>query len=505
MVNTPTDKTVPASKIPVEQDSSGLASARETAHGARTAVEASKPAAVTGAAATMMTGFELHAGNPQKPAPADTKPAAGAKSENVQPFARPVSPAATNASVEALHDATEVPHLFGLYHTADMNKVMDIMRDKSPAEIKAMNTAYAEKYSQINHATGKRADLMDQFKATLSAQDFERITKLVNEKNTNDVPVAARIDGSQLIKDGEQLKVGETNHLTLPDGRKYDLYIPVNAQKPLPLIIAMHGATGGDPPSLMEHESGLNIEAERKGMAVAYLYPKVHEETGLLGFKQEVGAWNMQGKKNLLPTDPSYDDAKYVDDVISKVKSTVNVDNDRVGMIGMSDGGRFAEDYAGSHQGISGVVAESGTWMQGEKPPEHGENVMEVHGTSDHMLPFDQGKNGSNNRGFMSWLASSWIPGTSESRPWQQEQVWRAADGATTPAKVTDNGKITINDSVGPGGEVKTYLIKGANHAIHDYKNQGGMMFGMPDRDLDFSSVSAQFILDHPLHRSLEN
>jgi poly(3-hydroxybutyrate) depolymerase len=70
---------------------------------------------------------------------------------------------------------------------------------------------------------------------------------------------------------------------------------------------------------------------------------------------------------------------------------------------------------------------------------------------------------------------------------------------------VTDNGKITIDDSVGPGGEVKTYLIKGANHAIHDYKNQGGMMFGMPDRDLDFSSTSAQFILDHPLHRSLEN
>ncbi len=29
-------------------------------------------------------------------------------------------------------------------------------------------------------------------------------------------------------------------------------------------------------------------------------------------------------------------------------------------------------------------------------------------------------------------------------------------------------------------------------------------MFGMPDRDLDFSSISAQFILDHPLRRSLE-
>jgi poly(3-hydroxybutyrate) depolymerase len=471
----------------------------------RTAVEPARRAEVTGAAATMMSGFELNAGDPQKSASADKATAPAAKAEFIQPFARPVSPAAINASVEAVHDATEIPHLFGLYHTADMTKVMDIMRDKSPAEIKAMNTAYAEKYSQINPATGKRADLMEQFKATLSGQDFERITKLVNEKNTSDVPVAARIDGSQLIKDGEKLKVGETNHLTLPDGRKYDLYIPVNAQKPLPLIVAMHGATGGDPPSLMEHESGLNIEAERKGMAVAYLYPKVHEETGLFGIKQEVGAWNMQGKKNLLPTDPSYDDAKYVDDVISKVKSSVTVDNDRVGMIGMSDGGRFAEDYAGTHQGISGVVAESGTWMQGEKPPEHGENVMEVHGTSDHMLPFDQGKNGSNNRGFMSWLASSWIPGTSESRPWQQEQVWRAADGATTPAKVTDNGKITIDDSVGPGGEVKTYLIKGANHAIHDYKNQGGMMFGMPDRDLDFSSTSAQFILDHPLHRSLEN
>lgn len=137
---------------------------------------------------------------------------------------------------------------------------------------------------------------------------------------------------------------------------------------------------------------------------------------------------------------PEYDDAKYIDDVLAKVRDFVHVDNDRVGMIGMSDGGRFAEDYAGTHKGISAVVAESGTWMQGEKPPEHGVNFMEVHGTRDHMLPFDQGQNGDNSRGFMSWLASSFIPNTSESRPWQQEQVWRTADGATKPATVTDDG-----------------------------------------------------------------
>jgi poly(3-hydroxybutyrate) depolymerase len=413
----------------------------------------------------------------------------------------------------SIHSAgTSISHWFTA-NTADFNSIFKKIESETPAGLRALEKSYSDMYG---------TEMLDDLKSKLKPADYERLKKLIGEKNTNDVPVDQRADGSSLIKDSAYMHVG-MNHLTTPDGRAFNLYIPQNARqeigphgKPgIPLVVAMHGVEpNSTTPDLMERESGLNIEAERKGVAVAFLRPEYRPESALFGAVQiDVGAWNMKGTPGFLPEDPSYDDAKFVDNVLQAVKNGLNVDSSRVGMIGMSDGGRFAQDYAASRPGtISSVVSFEGTRMANDSlVPKAGENVMIVHGLDDHTLPWDE--TGWWSRGILSVAASAIMQNTQNSRPADQVSTWLKADGIQGPTsdqwrQVTDygsggptpqsdDGVTRTYDYKGPGGEVQVNLVRGAEHAIDDYKNAGGMPLGRATY-LDFSSKGVDFILDHP-------
>ncbi len=160
-----------------------------------------------------------------------------------------------------------------------------------------------------------------------------------------------------------------------------------------------------------------------------------------------------------------------------------------------------------------------GTWMNGERKPEAGTGapIMFVHGTEDYMLPHNQGEKVflpepgvevEQGRGFMAWLASSFTPHTTESRPGQQVGVWKEANACEGNAtiKTVDGVKITeYSAQQCKTGEVKHYLIDGANHAWQDWRNEGGWyVVGMPDRTQRFSEETAKFILSHKIQRDLK-
>jgi len=317
------------------------------------------------------------------------------------------------------------------------------------------------------------------------------------------------------LKDGAGLKVGETNRVTMEDGRKYDVYVPANAQKPLPVVMVMHGASKDQDMSelrIMEKETGMNNLAEQYGFAVVYAYNEPQPVTGLMGVEQNPSTWNLHGRKNFLPTNEKYDDAKYLDRVVDDVGARVNVDESRVGLVGMSDGGRAAEQYALDRPGkFNALSVMHGTWMQGERRPEAGTGLptMITHGTSDKMLPFEQGKDGwlgEKGRGLMSWVSSSFIPGTSESRPHQQIDVMKdanACEGEPTKTTVGDVETTHYKAEQCKTGEIKQFLVKGNNHAWQDWQNEGGWYFvGMPNRQMQMSEETAKFILRNPIKRN---
>lgn len=404
----------------------------------------------------------------------------------------------------------------------DKPRIWNALKGLNEEQIKAVDESFAKRHG-VNYADkGKRWGLAEEFKDELSGADLKTAQAIL--KTHNEVPEAKRVAGQDVIKPGSNLAAGETNRVTFADGRKYDVYVPKNAQQPMPVIMVMHGASSNQDPAdvrFLEKESGMNQVAEQQGFAVVYVQGEPRTRTAFNSgvWENHPNSWILDGHKNLLAPDKQFDDAKYLDNVLADVKGRINVDEKRIGLTGMSDGGRAAEQYALDRPGtFSALGVMHGTWMQGEKMPEKGSGmpIMIVHGTSDHMLPYDQGKltwgplSGVSveGPGFMAVGASPFIPGTADSRPWQQVPVFANANdctGAPTVSKV-DGTRITeYSANQCKAGEVKEYVIDGANHAWHDYRNEGGWaVVGMPSRNTQFSAEMARFILSHEVKRNLQ-
>ncbi len=444
----------------------------------------------------------------------DDKKAGAAKPEQAKIEVLPSlrKPFDAEKVADAIEQACNGGTLFGA--GTDEAGILNALNGLSPAQIKEVDDKFASKHGVKYAEEGKRWGLREEFADELGGADLKTALSVLDQKNQ--IPEALRANGSDLLKDGSGLKAGETNRVTLADGRMYDVYVPQNAQKPLPVVMMMHGASDGHDMAngrIMEKETGMNNTAEQYGFAVVYAFNEPHKVEGIFGVEKNPATWNMQGRKNFLPTDNSYDDAKYLDRVVADVGARVNVDDTRIGVAGMSDGGRAAEQYVLDRPGkFAALSIMHGTWMEGERRPEAGTGLptMITHGTWDFMLPFDQGKDGwfgQKGRGSMSWAYSSFIPGTSESRPHQQIGAFKEANACEGEPTVTNkDGVETTSYSADQckAGEIKQFVVKRNNHAWQDRQNEGGWyVIGMPDRNMSMSEETAKFILSHPLKRNM--
>ncbi len=393
-----------------------------------------------------------------------------------------------------LNDALH-PAFFSWRSGPDNDRVWKALMNMSPQEFKAVNDEFNKSFAPADKpwlSGSKPWTLADDINTQLSG-DRDRFDRLMESKQHNDVPTEHRVNGEQLLKPGSELKVGEINPVKLPDGRQYDVYIPKNADDRAPVIVAMHGAAGGDSVGLMATESGLTADAERTGSIVVFAYPEKGKFDTPFG-KTDGVAWNAPGRTNL-PTHPgTADDYKYMDNVLSSLASKSKT-SEQVGMFGFSDGGRFAQVYAADHpEKVAAVVSEDGTWMKNDKLPQVGKPIMIVHGDRDKTLNYDGGP------GWVGSVMNSLL-GTNldQSQPFRQAQVWKAADQCDGPEKATTNGDVTTHDFTGcKVGEVKEYILHDGHHALNDYKNDGNRfvqwLLGSPDRSQAFSTQGAEFL-----------
>lgn len=500
---TPTDNTTATPAVDAPNDDA-LEAIRQLTHGG-TVAGADAPGALAkgadGRGAIGEDGFEIidqKISNPSK--------------EKVETLPSLRQPFDAEKIADAIEEACNGGWTFG--GGTDEGGILNALKGLTPEQIKCVDDKFAEKHG-VNYAKkeGERWGLKEEFEDELGEADLKTAMAILDQKS--EIPPESRIAGSDVLKEGSQLKAGETSRVTMADGRIYDVYIPQNAQKPLPVVLMMHGASNADDMSkgrILENETGMNNTAEQYGFAVIYAFNQSRDVSGVFGLEQKPATWNMEGRKNFLPTDKSYDDAKYLDRVIADVGARVNVDESRIGVAGMSDGGRAAEQYVLDRPGkFSALSVMHGTWMNGEKRPAAGTGLptMIMHGTSDYMLPFDQGKDGffgEKGRGIMSWLASSFIPGTSESRPHQQIGVFKEANACEGEPTVENKDGVettTYTSEQCKAGEIKQFVVKGNNHAWQDRQNEGGWyVVGMPNRNMSMSEETAKFILSHKAKRN---
>ncbi|HEY9788172.1 MAG TPA: dienelactone hydrolase family protein [Candidatus Obscuribacterales bacterium] len=362
-------------------------------------------------------------------------------------------------------------------------------------EFAAVNKRFAEKHGINYAARGETWDVMRELKDELSDDDFKRYERMIADKRVNEVPVEHRTWGENLLKAGSDLKVGEMNHVKMADGREYDVYIPRNADSRAPVIVAMHGAGAGDMKGVSAAESGLTMDAERTGSIVVFAYPKPRQYD-TLGPNQTGVAWNVPGRTNLTKeVDPSYDDRVYMDNVLAHLGTKTKM-AEKVGIFGFSDGGRFAQVYAADRPDkVAGVVSIHGTWMDGDARPAKGVPIMIVHGTGDQTLPWNGGM-GSTSR-VMNSLVDTNID---KSQPHMQPRVWQEANATTDETVEKREGGVEIRTARNgnSGNEVKTYILEGRDHGLHDFKNNGSRFFqwlmGKPDLQQNISLEGAQFL-----------
>lgn len=392
-----------------------------------------------------------------------------------------------------LHQALN-PKLLSLQFGADSDKAFNTLKNVTPEQYKAVDKAYSELVGAAGGSSSlEKGSPLEKKAASVDA----RLGQLIESKKHNDVPEEHRVTGEQLLKAGSKLKVGEINAVTLADGRRYDVYVPKNADKRAPVIVAMHGASAGDSIGLMAQESGLTADAERTGAIVVFAYSKPRQFD--IGVTNVTGvAWNAPGRINLpAAVDNVTDDRKYLDNVLDDL-ATKSKTADKVGLFGFSDGGRFAQIYAADRPDrVAAFVSMEGTWMQGEKAPAIAKPAMIVHGDSDKTLPYEGGMGSVSRK--MDWLLGTNLE---KSAPYMQAQVWKKANQCDGPVEVKTQGDVTERNYAGcKVGEVKEYIVKGGEHGLHDYKNDGSRMvqwmLGRADRRQASSTEGAKFLTKH--------
>lgn len=400
-------------------------------------------------------------------------------------------PAELEAAVDAIEAATN-GGITGI--GTDVSKLWDTLAPLNAKEYAQVNERFASKFG-VNYASrGEKWDIRSELKDELSTDDLQRFDRMMADKNINDVPQQFRTTGESLLKDGGELKVGEMNRMKLADGREYDVYVPRNADSRAPVVVAMAGAGGGDMKGVFAAESGLAIEAEKSGSIVVFAYPKERDFDTIFGASKGV-AWNVPDRTNLTTqVDKINDDRVYMDNVLADLSERVQT-ADKVGMMGFSDGGRFAQVYAADRPGkVAGVVSMSGTWMEGDRKPTEGVPMMIIHGDSDATLPYDGGLGSTSRK--MEWLTSTNLD---KSKPFMQAKIWSQAsggDGSVTSR--SSDGSVEERTYAAGTGEVKEYIIKGGQHGVHDYKNNGSRfmqwLLGEPDMRQDMVTKGAGFL-----------
>lgn len=174
--------------------------------------------------------------------------------------------------------------------------------------------------------------------------------------------------------------------------RTYLVHVPpnYNAQKPLPLVIVIHGAF--DTAAGMEKYSTFSDLADRENFIV--MYPN---GMGIFGLFQHWNAGHCCGKA----ANDDVDDVGFIAAAIDDVRVRLQIDPDRIYMVGFSNGGMLAYRFAAERGDILAAVAPLAASIGG-RPSEDAPqwripepvkplSVITIHGLADDDIVYEGG------------------------------------------------------------------------------------------------------------------
>ena len=175
-----------------------------------------------------------------------------------------------------------------------------------------------------------------------------------------------------------------TFNLSLSHGgltREYILYVPssYNSSSRVPLLFNFHGWGGNS----SNHMNTADMRTLSESENFILVYPQGSQ---LDGFSH----WNaaLLGGDNK----STADDVGFVEAMISSISSSYQIDSTRIYACGYSNGGFFSYFLAGYKSSIVAAVGSvSGTMLVGNPDPTDPVPVINLHGTSDLVVPYTGG------------------------------------------------------------------------------------------------------------------
>ena len=216
--------------------------------------------------------------------------------------------------------------------------------------------------------------------------------------------------------------------------RSYLLYKPSGLPPTAPLIVVMHGL--GASPEIAADRFGWNEVADSAKFVVAY-------PAGIRG------SWNAGPACCGYAGNTQIDDVGFITQVVRDVGTKVPIAPNQVYAAGMSNGGMMTFTLACNSDMFAAIGAVSATQVGQCNPPQP-TSVIQIHGTSDILLPY----NGGLGIGMADGMT---IPDV--------DAFWRRIDGCGAPAVNVDGGLTTSSADCDRGRGVELVTIAGGAHS----------------------------------------
>lgn len=223
--------------------------------------------------------------------------------------------------------------------------------------------------------------------------------------------------------------------------RHYTMHAPPGPDRPLPLVVMLHGA--GGTAEVSEKATGWGAKGIAEGFLVCFpqaLAPKPDEP---VSFLKNPSVWRKT-------------DVPFLDAVLDDVCANYSVDGARIYLSGFSNGGSFSftAGAALSHR-VAAIGCVSGKqWSQRVEMARPVPAIYMV-GTDDPLNPIDGGD-----------IVAPWGELFQHPPVWDGLRTWAATLGCPQQPETTADGPVRI-DRFGPGAEGSELLvctIEGAGH-----------------------------------------
>ena len=274
--------------------------------------------------------------------------------------------------------------------------------------------------------------------------------------------------------------------------RSYIIYIPSSYQddEPVPLVIVLHG--GGGNAKNIEKVTGFSKKAEEEGFIVVY-----PDGTGKLRYR--LLTWN-GGFCCGYALENNVDDVYFIKTLISHIQSMYSINESRIYVTGMSNGGVMTYRIASELSNIIAAAAPVAGSIGGQATeqeeiwhipePEYPVSIIAFHGMNDTRVPYNGGFPSGNDTHVYWWMSVN-----------ESISFWTYHNHCykTPITNISDSGNIIIDTYKGGNNntEVVLYTIIDGTHSWPGGK-KGWKNGDNPTPEISATDIIWDFFKNHP-------